>query len=90
MEPSLSGGMNSLPSIMKIGIVAISTNPAASTTHLRKRSTRSATGSYSQIRTRLMGFFFSGRILPLTKTGISAGASVTAKIAAKNMEKVLV
>jgi hypothetical protein len=55
-----------------------------------QRITAAMIGRYTQISTRFTGFFASGMILPRMNSSISTGTSVTDRIAAPAIEKVLV
>ena len=82
--------MNSEP-IWRAGtrVAAIASIASSSVTSL-KRSTPWMIGRYSQISSRLTGFFASGRMRPRTKNSISTGTRVTDSSAAPAMAKVLV
>src|SRR3990167_132565 len=82
--------MNSLPSRKYAGTVSTIAIAAAVITAQRCRTTNRTTGAYPAISQRLIGFFSSPRILPRMMIAASAGVSVTARIAAKPIEYVLV
>ena len=89
-EPSSSGGMNSDPRRWNTGTVATMSTMAAATTRNRKRTTSTAIGRYTALRSRLTGFVASVRKRPRSSSTINGGASVIDRIAAANMANVLV
>ena len=89
MLPSLRGGMNSFPRPRNTGTVASNARKAAPITGQRKRTTKRITGLYAATRARFSGLD-SPLIRPRTIQTAKAGVSVTARMAAKAMEYVLV
>ena len=90
IDPSSSGGMNSLPSRCHGKIVAPRRSPAAETTSHGRLSAASRNGRYSQRSARFTGLARSGRIRPRTRYPMSTGTSVIARKADPAMAKVLV
>ena len=88
--PSLSGGMNSAPSFVKIGSVSATAATARTSVSQRTWSAPERIGRYRAINTRFSGFLFSGRIRPRINNTIRTGASVTDSPVAKSMAKVFV
>ena len=90
MEPSFSGGMNSVPRLMIKGMLMSSNPMLMASVVLRQRITQCSIGEYTRSRKRLSGFCSSVLNLPFRKKEISTGASVTASRASIIRMKLLV
>src|SRR5580765_4412830 len=88
--PSSSGGINSLPRLMIIGMLIASAITLMAIVVFRHLIQARITGSYNLSKKRLTGLALSGLNLPRMKNEISTGASVTTRIASTTMIKVLV
>ncbi len=82
--------MNSLPSLVNGNMVEARAKRATKMVAFLYFSTLCIAGRYSQIRNLAMGFLCSGFILPLIKSPIKTGTSVTERSAAAATAKVLV
>src|SRR6185437_11952657 len=90
MEPSSSGGINSLPKLITIGTLAARAITIIPMVVLRHLIHARITGSYTFSKNRLTGLALSGLNLPRIKNEIKTGASVTTNMASTTNMKVFV